>query len=135
MIQVFCDERGSGKTKRLIELANNGVMNSKGEAVYIDYSKKNRSNIDTKIRFVSACDFKVSNCEDFYGLLCGIVSQNYDIDKIYVDELLDIVSCDISETHNLFERMKSLSSKFNVSMYVNINADSKTDVPKFLKSS
>ena len=36
MIQVFCARRGSGKTKRLIELANHQQISAKGDAVYID---------------------------------------------------------------------------------------------------
>lgn len=135
MVQVFCEERGSGKTKRLIERANNEIMNSKGEAVYIDYGSRNSSKIDRKVRFVSAKEFKVSNCESLYGLLCGILSQNYDIENIYIDELLDIVSCDIKDTEELFQQINLLSSEYKVKIFININSSNKEEIPLFLKLS
>ena len=99
MIQVFCNRRGSGKTKRLIQLANDHLVNVKGVSVFIDDDSRYVRQLDRKIRFVSTEDFNINNCNSLYGLLCGIISANYDIEKIYIDGLLSIVSCNLEETY------------------------------------
>ena len=76
MIRVFCAKRGSGKTKKLIELANNKQIDSKGDAVYIDDDSRPMLQLSRGIRFVNTNEYNVSNCESFYGMICGILSSN-----------------------------------------------------------
>ena len=83
MIQVFCARRGSGKTKRLIELANHQQVSAKGDAVYIDDDSRPMLQLARGIRFVDTNEYKVDDCQSFYGMLCGIISSNYDIENIY----------------------------------------------------
>lgn len=131
MIRVFCNRRGSGKTKKLIELANNYVDKAKGDSVYIDKNTKHRSSLNWKIRFVSMEEFKISDCNGFYGFICGMISANYDVENIYIDEFLSIVSCDINDTYYLFNKLRSLTKQYNINLFINI--DSEENVPSFLK--
>ena len=132
MIQVFCNKRGSGKTKRLIELANSKLTTSKGDSIYIDKKTNNIRQIDRKIRFISTDEFKISNCYSFYGLICGLISENYDIENIYVDSLLSIVSCEIEETYNLFVKLYDLVNVFNINLFINIDFD-EVEIPEFIE--
>ena len=77
MIQVFCNEIGAGKTKELISLANSRLKMAKGDSVYIDYDLKHFRQLDRRIRLVEIKDYEIKNYEGFYGLLCGIISENY----------------------------------------------------------
>ena len=131
MIQVFCNRRGSGKTKRLIQLANDHLDNVKGVSVYIDDDSRYVRQLDRKIRFVSTEDFNINNCNSLYGLLCGIISANYDIENIYIDGLLSIVSCNLEETYQLFTKLKFLSNKYRVNLFININHEE--EIPEFIK--
>lgn len=131
MIQVFCNRRGSGKTKRLIQLANDHLDNVKGVSVYIDDDSRYVRQLDRKIRFVSTEDFNINNCDSLYGLLCGIISANYDIENIYIDGLLSIVSCNLEETYQLFTKLKFLSNKYSVNLFININHEE--EIPEFIK--
>ena len=79
MIQVFCARRGSGKTKRLIELANHQQLEAKGDSVYIDDDSRPMLQLNRSIRFIDTMEYGVRDCSDFYGMLCGIISSNYDI--------------------------------------------------------
>ncbi|ATD54404.1 hypothetical protein [Clostridium chauvoei] len=133
MIQVFCARRGSGKTKRLIDLANSHVNNSKGDSVYIDDDSRPMRLLKRSIRFVTTKDFKVEDCKSFYGLLCGLISQNYDIENIYIDGLSNIVNCPISESTQLFGQLKELANKFSINLYINVNCDNTEDLPDFIR--
>ena len=83
MIQVFCNKRGSGKTKKLIDLANGQLLRSKGDSVYIDDDSSYIRQVDRRIRFISTGEFGIMDCESFYGLICGIFSENYDRKYLY----------------------------------------------------
>ena len=132
MIQVFCNKRGSGKTKKLIDLANGQLLRSKGDSVYIDDDSSYIRQVDRRIRFISTGEFGIMDCESFYGLICGIISENYDIENIYIDGVLNIVSCGIKDTADLFKKIYDLSNKYNFNVYMNINY-AEEEIPEFIK--
>ena len=118
MIQVFCAKRGAGKTKRLIELANEHLSKAKGDSVYIDDDARRMMQLKGKIRFINTNELGVIDCDSFYGLLCGVISQNYDVENIYIDALSSIVTKNMSESAKLFGKLKEFSQKFNLNLYI-----------------
>ncbi len=134
MIQVFCNRRGSGKTKKLIELANSNLNDVKGDLVYIDDDSKYMRQLNRKIRFISTDDFGVTDCNSFYGMICGVIAENYDVENIYIDGLLGIVSCDLEDTSYLFNKLQLLSNKFGINIFINIDYEYEDNIPEFLKA-
>jgi len=132
MIQVFCNERGSGKTKRLIDLANSKLTKAKGDSVYIDDDLSFITQIDRRIRLVATKEFDIQDCESFYGMLCGIISENYDIENIYIDEVFTIDSSSIKKSAYWFNKIYMLSSKFKINVYMNVNYEKK-EIPDFIR--
>ena len=133
MIQVFCAKRGSGKTKRLIELANHQQINSKGDSVYIDDDSRPMLQLSRGIRFVNTKEYYVNDCNSFYGMICGILSSNYDIENIYIDGLSNIVKCTMKESTELFKKIAGITEKFGINVYINVNVDSSEEVPDCIK--
>ena len=134
MIQVFCAKRGSGKSKKLIEMANEGSINSKGDVVYIDDDSRRMMQLNKKIRFVDTEELDIGDCDSFYGLLCGVVSQNYDVENIYIDALSNIINKNIAESITLFKKIKEFSQRFNVNLFINLNCECLEELPDFIKS-
>lgn len=132
MIQVFCDRRGAGKTKALINLANEVVERCKGNVVFIDDDNRPMLSLDRRIRFVSTNEFHMDNIETFYGLLCGMLSKDYDIETIFIDGLFNIVSGDVGNAAHLFLKLEKLSQKFNLNFFININHEN-TELPEYLR--
>ena len=133
MIQIFCSERGAGKTKRLIEMANSSSRSAKGNVVFIDDDNTNARLIDRRIRFVSADEFDIKGCKAFYGFLSGIISNNYDIEKIYIDGLLSMIDCSLENTKDLFFKLSNLCKKYSVKLFINVNSDIYEEIPHFIK--
>ncbi|WP_370831090.1 hypothetical protein [Clostridium sp.] len=133
MIQVFCARRGSGKTKRLIELANHQQISAKGDAVYIDDDSRPMLQLARGIRFVDTNEYNVDDCQSFYGMLCGIISSNYDIENIYIDGLSNIVRCDMKDSTELFRKIAGLTDRFSINVYINVNVDTAEEVPSCIK--
>lgn len=120
MIQVFCGKRGSGKTKALIGLANDKVSESKGHVVYIDDNKRPLLQLDKAIRFVDASEFDLNQGKSFYAFLCGMISEDYDIDTIFIDGLFNIVDLVNEEAALLFSSLEKISNNNNVDFYINV---------------
>lgn len=133
MIQVFCASKGAGKTKKLIELANRQLKDAKGDSVYIDTNSKNRQQLKTNIRFINITELGVLDFEGFYGLLCGIISQNYDVEKIYIDHLSNTLNLVNESSIKLFTKLKDFSQNFNVDLYINLSCDNKKELPYYIK--
>lgn len=132
MIQIFCNKRGSGKTKRLIKLANDRLTISQGDSVYIDDDASYVRQIDRKIRFIAAKDFYISDYEGIYGLLCGVISGNYDIENIYIDGIFDLEEKSIKESEGCFKKIYDLATTFKINIYINVNYEEE-EVPNFMK--
>ncbi len=133
MIHVFCSERGAGKTKALIQMANEKVKDVKGTFVYIDDDKGPMFELDSRIRFITTEDFKLKDYDEFYGFLCGILSEDYDIETIFIDGLLNIVSGDIKDAAHLFLKMEKLAHNYSLEFYINVNGECEEEMPEFLK--
>ena len=133
MIQVFCARRGSRKTKRLIELANNQMVDAKGDSVYIDDDSRPMLQLSRGIRFIDTNEYYVEDCQSFYGMLCGIISSNYDIENIYIDGLSNIVNCTMKDATELFRKIAGLTDRFGINVYININVDTSEEVPDCIK--
>lgn len=132
MIQVFCNKRGSGKTKALIDLANVKAGESKGDVVYIDDDSRPLLQLDRKIRFITTDEFSLKDYESFYGFLCGVISEDYDIDNIFIDGLFNIVKGEINDAAHLFSMLEKLCQKYNLNIFMTVNNE-KTDIPEFMK--
>ncbi|MFU0823560.1 hypothetical protein [Clostridium sp.] len=132
MLHVFCDRKGSGKTKFLIDSANEKVKDSKGHIVYIDDDKGPMFQLDSKIRFISTEEYDLKDCSHFYGFLCGILSEDYDITNIYIDGLFNIIEGNIEDAAHLFYAMEKLSQKYEVDFHLNINFENNV-MPEFMK--
>ncbi|MBD7916060.1 hypothetical protein H9660_12975 [Clostridium sp. Sa3CUN1] len=133
MIQIFCAKRGAGKSKKLIELANDRALIAKGDSVYIDDDGRRMRQLIGKIRFINTNELGVLDCDSFYGLICGIISQNYDVENVYVDALSNIINKNIPDSINLFKKLKEFSQKYNINIFINLNCECMEDLPDFIK--
>jgi len=132
MIKVMIGQKGTGKTRRLIEMANGALAESKGEIVFIDGDNRRMIELNHKIRFINAKEFKVNDLKVFYGFLSGIIAENYDIDQIYIDGLLDIIYENLEGMEQFIFDIKKLSDKFDIKFFITMNGNPDS-VPAFLK--
>ena len=91
MIQILAGEKGEGKTKRLLNMANEAVKVADGHVVFIDDKKRHMYDLNSSIRFVETAGFLMESQSVFYGFVLGILSQDSDIQKIYIDGFGSIV--------------------------------------------
>lgn len=121
MIKVFCGRRGTGKTKKLLGIANEYLKQAKGDSVYIDVNNKNIIYLNGDIRFINTNELQIKDTEGVYGLICGIIAQNYDVENIYIDNLTNMIDLSLSYSKKLFEKLEKLSESFNINIFINVD--------------
>lgn len=115
MIQILAGEKGSGKTKKLLEMANSASKTAKGNVVFIDNNNRYIYDLNYQVRFIDTSEFVLENLNVFLGFICGILSQDRDIEKIYIDGLNNIVKTFSSEDMEKFiKSLEKISSSEDV---------------------
>ena len=132
MIRVIFGEKGAGKTKRIIEMANEAIKDSKGSIVFIDDDNQYMFDLKHEIRFVDASDFEIDGPKMFYGFLCGIAAQDFDLEYLFIDGFLKIVHHDLSTLEGLFEHLKRFAEKCDIKVVISISGNPE-NIPAYLQ--
>jgi len=115
MIQILAGEKGEGKTKRLLDMANEAAKVADGHIVFIDNDKRHIYELNRSIRFVETAGFVMKSQGVLYGFILGILSQDSDIQKIYIDGLGNIVeSFNDEELVALVDSLEKTSKEYSV---------------------
>lgn len=120
MIQIITGREGSGKTKNLIEMANTMVKVTDGHIVYVDADKSNLFNLSHNIRLVKTDDFPLEAAGEFFGLVCGILSQDYDIKTIFIDGLLKNAKVDANKVDALIHKFETVAEANQVDFIISM---------------
>lgn len=131
MIKIITGQTGEGKTKKMIDAANQKVSSLKGHVVYIDSTTTHRYALSHQIRLIEASTFPLHSQNDFFGFLCGILSSNHDIETIFIDELVKITHTSIDELILFFDKLRKLSDEYTVEFVVGASCSNK-DIPDTL---
>ena len=105
MIQIIFGEKGTGKTKRILDLANRAAQEAKGSIVFIDNDDSYMFDLNLSVRFINALEYGIAGPKAFYGFLCGISASDHDLEYIYVDGFLNLVKHDLSTLEELFNQL------------------------------
>ena len=134
MIEIICGEKGKGKTKELLAKVNNTVTTASGNVVYLDKSQKHMYELNNKVRLINVMDYPVSNCDEFLGFICGIISQDNDLEEMYLDSFLTIASIDTeADILRAIEKLDVISEKYKVRFVLSVSKD-KDKLPECAKA-
>jgi len=89
--------------------------------------------LNYNVRLINAMEFNILNVKSFYGFLCGIMSMDYDIEKIYVDGIYKLMNIELKDLVFLIDALEKISEKFNVEFYINVDY-TLDKIPENLKS-
>ncbi len=134
MIQVIAGKKGSGKTKRLIDLTNSTAREAVHDVIFLDDDNRYMFDVDHKVRFINAEDYHIHTPDMFVGFVCGILSSNFDVGKVFVDAFLKLSHTELSACEPIVNVLKELSAKHQVDFVLSVSAD-KEELPEFLKES
>ena len=129
MVTLILGKKGSGKTKRLIDMCNAAMAASKGNVVFIEKDSTLTYDLSHKARLAVADSYDIQGFDSFYGFIAGMCAGNYDITDIFVDSTLKIGGGDLEGLADFIEKLGDLSKKASTNMVLSISAD-KADIPE-----
>lgn len=133
MVQLVCGHSGTGKTMRMIEMANKTMDSVQGKMVFLEANNRHIFDLDYRIRYINTKEFGMTNEDQFQGFVCGLIATDYDVEQVYIDGLYKIAQAGIDKLEKIIERLDYLSEKFNVNFIMSVNHDVE-DIPEVLKN-
>lgn len=130
MVNVICGKKGSGKTKKLIDSANESVQKSKGNVVFMDDNNRYMYDLHRDIRFVDTSQYNINNAERFIGFILGISSQNFDIETIYIDAFLRHIGLTPQDLEPIMQEIEKIGEAFNMEIFLSLSTDPE-QLPEF----
>jgi len=133
MVQLIVGEKGKGKTKQLLDKVNGQVKDIAGNIVYLDKSTKHMYELNNKVRLIDVSEYMIEDANEFVGFVCGIISQDHDLQQMYFDSFLKISHLEGQDITAVVEKLAKVSEKFKVDFILSVSVDKET-LPENLKS-
>ncbi len=133
MVQLIVGKKGKGKTKELLDKVNGQVKTVSGSVVYLDKSTKHMYELNNKVRLINVPDYLISSSQEFLGFICGIISQDHDLEQMYLDSFLKIACVEEGDIAPVIEKLEEISEKFHVDFILSVSRD-ESELPDALKS-
>ncbi|MBD5585686.1 MAG: hypothetical protein HDQ88_11440 [Clostridia bacterium] len=132
MIKIIYGAKGTGKTKQLIDLANENAKGAKGLSVFITDNKRCMYDVSRNIRFIDVSDWDVAGEEALCGFVKGVSACNSDHEYIYIDGVSRITGKGVAELSGFFYMLDKISNENDITLTVTCSCDL-ADLPDFVK--
>ena len=132
MVQFIVGREGKGKTKHLLDKVNAEIKDAQGNVVYLDKSSKHMFELNNKIRLIDVPEYLVTDSDEFIGFICGIISQDHDLQKMYFDSFLKIACVEADELGKVIEKIEKISEKFHVDFVISVSRD-ESELPENMR--
>ena len=132
MVQLIVGKKGKGKTKQLLDKVNSEVKDISGSIVYLDKSTKHMYELDNKVRLIDVSRYMIENADEFLGFVCGIISQDHDLEQMYFDSFLKIAVLEGKDISAVIEKLDKMSDFFQVDFILSVSMD-ESELPEAVK--
>ena len=133
MVQLIVGVKGKGKTKVLLDKVNSQIQTVEGNIAYLDKSTKHMYELNNKIRLIDVSEFSLKNADEFVGFILGIISQDHDLQQMYLDSFIKIAKLEGADITDTIKELELISEKFKVDFTLNVSLDAE-DIPEAIKS-
>ena len=123
MIELIVGGQGKGKTGKMLEKVNSEIKEASGNIVYLDKNTKHMYELNNKIRLVDVSEYNFSNCDEFYGFICGIISKDHDLEQVYFDNFKRIACIDDSDLEVALDKFAALGEARKIKFCISIAAE------------
>ena len=128
MVELIVGKKGKGKTKVLLDKVNGAIKNVNGSIVYLDKSTKHMYELNNKIRLIDVSGYPIINADEFVGFICGIISQDHDLEQIYLDSFLTTAKLEGLDISGTLEQLEEIGEKFGIYFIISVSLD-KEEIP------
>ena len=123
MVQIIAGRKGKGKTKHLLDMANAAIKAASGSVVYLDKSSKHMYELNNKIRLINVKEYPMTTSEGFIGFICGIISQDHDIESMFLDSFLKLAGLEGEDISDTIATLEKISETYSVNFVLSVSLD------------
>ncbi len=124
MVKLIIGKKGSGKTKKMIDMANDYVRDSKGSTIFINNDRRLTCDLNYRMRVVCVEDYQqLGTIDEYIGFIMGIISSDHDIEMIFVDSVTKHANISLENISAFIEMLDRISEQYNIDFVVSISAD------------
>ena len=124
MVYLIIGKKGTGKTKKLVKLAQDALHQATGQIVFIDDDKRCMSELNYKIRFINTKEVELYSADELFGFIAGMIAGNYDTQKIFIDGLYNITNLTNDTIEDFLKKLDKMCSKNDIDIYINVSTTS-----------
>jgi thymidine kinase len=122
MIQVIAGDKGSGKTKKMIALANECVTESKGHVIFLSNNSEAMYELNSSIRLINTSEFPISSIDSLVGFIYGIISEDFDVECAFIDNI-NCIGKEESIILKFVEALRVISEKYKIKFVLGVKAE------------
>lgn len=123
MVRLIVGHKGKGKTTEILGRVNAEIKNAAGSIVYLDKSNKHMYDLNNRIRYIDVSRFPIRNSDQFVGFICGIISQDHDIESMYLDGFMKCAKLEDQDVTETILELDRVSSQFNINFVISLSLD------------
>ena len=123
MVQIIAGRKGKGKTKHLLDMANAAIKAASGSVVYLDKSSKHMYELNNNIRLINVKEYPMTTSEGFIGFICGIISQDHDIESMFLDSFLKLAGLEGEDISDTIATLEKISETYSVNFVLSVSLD------------
>ena len=124
MVELIVGRKGTGKTKMMVDAANQASQEKDGSIVFIIKDDRLKHDLDREIRMIVMDEFEyVTNIDEYIGFIYGIISSNYDIQEIFIDSILKHADITVRDLPEFLKKLQNISEKYSIDFMVSLSAD------------
>lgn len=124
MVKLLIGHKGTGKTKTMIDMANASLDKVNGSVVFINKNHRLMYDLKYRIRVICMEDFEhITNTDEYIGFIYGIISQDHDIEEIYIDSILKHADIEVKDLEEFLGRLAAISEAYGPNFVVSVSAE------------
>ena len=124
MVKLIVGRKGTGKTKMMVDAANQASQEKDGSIVFIIKDDRLKHDLDREIRMIVMDEFEyVTNIDEYIGFIYGIISSNYDSQEIFIDSILKHADITVRDLPDFLKKLQNISEKYSIDFMVSLSAD------------
>lgn len=132
MVKLIIGNKGSGKTKQLIESVEAAAAKTSGNVICIESGDALKFGLDHNIRLIDINEYQVSGADAYYGFIAGLMAGNYDITDIFGDATLKIIGDDMEVFADFAEKVAELTKNSDITVTLATSCDA-ASIPERIK--
>ena len=124
MVKLLIGNKGAGKTKTMLDMANDLIEESKGSVIFINKNQRLMCDLKHRIRVVCMEDFQhITNSDEYIGFIYGIISSDHDIETVFIDSVLKHADIHLENIPEFLDRLADISETYEIQFVVSLSAE------------